>query len=69
MKDKQILSDLGNRVRKLRKEKGWSQEEAAHQFGLARTYYGDIERGSRNVSLLNLEVIANGLGISVRDLF
>lgn len=64
-----IQQKFGNRVRMLRKSKGWSQEEFADQCGLHRTYIGAIERGERNVSLNNIHAIAKALGISVKDLF
>lgn len=49
-------------VRALRKAKGWSQEELADRSGLHRTYVSSIERGLRNVSLDNIEVLAKALG-------
>jgi transcriptional regulator with XRE-family HTH domain len=67
--NKSIQQKFGNRVRKLRKNKGWSQEEFADECGLHRTYIGAIERGERNVSLNNIHAIAKALGISVKDLF
>ena len=68
-KNVSIQQKFGNRVRKLRKSKGWSQEEFADQCGLHRTYIGAIERGERNVSLNNIHAIAKALDISVKDLF
>lgn len=56
-------------VRSLRKAKGWSQETLAERSGLHRTYVSSLERGERNVSLDNLGVIADTLGISISDLF
>ena len=67
--NKTIQQKFGNRVRKLRKGKGWSQEEFADECGLHRTYIGAIERGERNVSLKNIHAIAKALGISVKELF
>jgi len=67
--NKTIQQKFGNRVRKLRKGKGWSQEEFADECGLHRTYIGAIERGERNVSLNNIYAIAKALGISVKELF
>ena len=68
-KNKTIQEKFGNRVRKLRKERGWSQEAFADECGLHRTYIGAIERGERNVSLNNIHAIANALGIPVKELF
>ena len=67
--NKTIQQKFGNRVRKLRKSKGWSQEGFADECGLHRTYIGAIERGERNVSLNNIHAIAKALGISVKELF
>ncbi|MEW5884043.1 MAG: helix-turn-helix transcriptional regulator [Armatimonadota bacterium] len=52
---------LGNRVRALRLAAGLSQERFALECGLDRTYISGVERGQRNVSLVNLEKIARGL--------
>lgn len=62
------LEKFGQRVRQLRKKAGYSQESFADECGLDRTYVGGIERGERNVSLLNIERIAKTLGISLSDL-
>jgi transcriptional regulator with XRE-family HTH domain len=63
-----IQQKFGNKIRKLRKQKGFSQEELAFQSGLHRTYISDIERGFRNVSLKNIEKIAKALGVNAKDL-
>lgn len=67
--DTTILQDLGQRVRKLRQQQGFSQEAFAARCGLDRTYIGGIERGERNVALRNLSVIASRLGLSLSELF
>jgi transcriptional regulator with XRE-family HTH domain len=59
---------LGERVRQLRLEHSWSQEEFAFQTGLHRTYVGAVERGERNVSLENILRIAKALKLSASDL-
>ena len=61
MPDSDILLRFGERVRKLRKECGWSQEEFADNCGLDRTYVGGIERGERNLSLVNIARLAKAL--------
>jgi len=66
--DADILKRFGHRVRALRKAKGLSQEAFADTCGLDRTYVGGIERGERNLGLRNIEVIAQGLGLSVSEL-
>lgn len=60
---------FGRRVRRLRQQRGLSQEALALQCGLDRTYVGGVERGERNISLLNIHRIARGLGLPLRDLF
>lgn len=60
---------FGARVRQLRKQKGWTQAEMADRLGIDRSYLADIERGKRNVALLNIEIIASGFGITVSRLF
>ncbi|MEP2280355.1 helix-turn-helix transcriptional regulator [Maribacter sp.] len=64
-----ILISFGNKVKTFRKEKGISQEELAFRSDLHRTYIGMIERAEKNITLRNIEKIANGLDISVLDLF
>jgi transcriptional regulator with XRE-family HTH domain len=48
---------------RLRKERGWTQEALAHECDLHRTYIGDIERHARNVTIDNIEKLANALGV------
>lgn len=63
-----ILKRFGDRLRKLRKVKGWSQEDFAYECGLDRSYVGGLERGERNVALRNIEKLAKALGISISEL-
>jgi len=65
----QVQKHFGERVRELRKEKGLSQEALALACELDRTYIGGVERGERNISLLNIYKIAVALRISLKDLF
>jgi transcriptional regulator with XRE-family HTH domain len=60
---------FGNAVRKWRHKLGVSQEEFADICGMDRTYVGGIERGERNVSLINIEKIAKALKTSIPRLF
>ena len=60
---------FGRAIRRIREEQGINQEEAAERCGLHRTYYSGVERGVRNVSLVNLEKIAKGLKTSLPALF
>jgi transcriptional regulator with XRE-family HTH domain len=64
-----IKTLFGRRVRQLRTALGVAQEAFAHQIGIDRSYYGSIERGRRNVSLDNVQRIADGLGVPPADLF
>lgn len=63
-----ILIKFGKNVRELRKTKGISQEELAYKANLHRTYIGMIERAEKNITLLNIEKIANALEVSINDL-
>ncbi|MEC0168272.1 helix-turn-helix domain-containing protein [Paenibacillus graminis] len=69
MKDKEILKLVGARIRILRKEKGLSQESLGEKGGFHFSYIGQIERGEKNVSLLNLSKIAETLGVNLIQLF
>lgn len=60
---------FGKALRWRRGKLGLSQEEFADLCGLDRTYVGGIERGERNVSLVNIERVAKALNISVPELF
>jgi transcriptional regulator with XRE-family HTH domain len=60
---------FGKGVRKRRQKIGVSQEEFADMCGLDRTYVGGIERGERNLGLLNVEKIAKAFRISLSELF
>lgn len=64
-----VKSAFGNRLRELRQQRGWSQEEFALCVGLDRSYVGGVERGERNVSLENICLLAQALEIPVADLF
>ncbi len=56
-----LLIRLGERIRRLRKKRGWTQVVMAEKIGLDRTFLADVERGKRNISILNLYLIAKGL--------
>jgi transcriptional regulator with XRE-family HTH domain len=63
------LVALGRQIRKVRRERGFSQEEFANAAGLGRSYYGGVERGERNLAALNLMRIAAALEVEVGELF
>lgn len=63
-----ILNKFGERLKCLRQAKGLTQEQFALKCGLHKNYIGMIERGERNPALINIEIIANGLEISISEL-
>jgi transcriptional regulator with XRE-family HTH domain len=63
-----ITVRFGLRLRKLRKEKGWTQVQMADALGVDRSYISDMERGKKNVCLPTMEVIALGFEISLSKL-
>lgn len=63
-----LLKKFGDRVRSLRNQAGISQEKLAELAAIHRTYVSGIERGERNVSLINIRRIADALNISVSKL-
>lgn len=64
-----IKEKLGQRIKNLRNEKGISQEKFALSIDMDRTYYASVESGKRNISINNIQKIANGLGITLEQLF
>lgn len=64
-----LLSRLGLRIRNLRNKLGLTQVELAEKVGLDRSFLADVERGKRNISILNLGLIAEGLGVTLAQLF
>ncbi len=63
-----INKEVGLNIRKLREQKGISQEKLAELAGLHRTYIGQIERNEKNIGLKNLGKIAKALKVNARDL-
>lgn len=64
-----ITEKIGVRIRELRKETGLSQEKFASKIGMDRTYFASVELGKRNISIVNLEKIAQGLDVSLCKMF
>ena len=69
MTPRSVKSRFGTRLRQLREERGYSQEELAERAGLHRNYVGGVERGERNVALENIVKLAKALSVPPRDLF
>jgi transcriptional regulator with XRE-family HTH domain len=64
-----LLKALGQRIRELRTEQGYSQEAFADKCGVHRTFMGTIERGESNLSFQNIFKVATNLGVSLSTLF
>lgn len=65
----EYLIAFGQRVRDLRQRTGLSQEKFALKIGMDRTYFSSVEAGKRNISLINIKKIADGLDVPVHSLF
>ena len=63
-----ILRTFGNKIRVFRIKEGFSQEELGDRAGLDRSYIGGVERGERNISLINIFKLAKGLGLAPKRL-
>lgn len=63
-----VLKQFGKRLAELRKAKGWSQEKLALESGIARSYLGGVERGQRNIALVNICKLADTLGVKPSEL-
>jgi transcriptional regulator with XRE-family HTH domain len=66
--EKKQLTAFGARMKLFREESGLSQEKLALKCGLDRTYIGSVERGERNISLINIHKIAEAMDILVHEL-
>lgn len=66
--ERQIQESFGRRLRELRKQRGLSQEALALACDLDRTYVGGVERGERNVCLINIYKLSRALRLSPKDL-
>ena len=60
---------FGRTVRRLRTDRGFSQESFADEIGVHRTFMGSVERGETNISLDNIARIAKGLRVTLAELF
>lgn len=64
-----ITVELGKRIRELRTRTGLSQEKFALKIGMDRTYFTSVEAGKRNIAICNIKKIADGLGVTLSELF
>lgn len=64
-----IQQTFGQRIQSIRKNQKLSQEKFALLIDMDRTYYASVEAGKRNISLVNIKKIADGLGVSISELF
>ncbi|MCB0668427.1 MAG: helix-turn-helix transcriptional regulator [Saprospiraceae bacterium] len=69
IKDQEFLDQLAERLRTIRKEKGMSQEDLAYKSNLALSQIGRIERGETNPTICTLKVLADGLEVTLSELF
>jgi len=60
---------FGKRLAEVRKAKGWSQEKLSLESGVARSYLGGVERGQRNIAIVNICRLAETLGVKPAVLF
>lgn len=67
--ERELLMKFGESLRSLREESGLSQEKLAFNCGLDRTYVGSVERGERNISLLNISKLADAFNLSLSSFF
>lgn len=68
MINKFLLKEFGLRIKILRETKEWTQEDLADKTGFHRTYIGMIERGERNISLINIAIFASVFELSISQL-
>ena len=68
LSDQRFLRRIGDRIRDQRVARSLTQDELGKKCDLHRTFIGSVERGERNVSILNLKVIAAALRVSLAEL-
>lgn len=64
-----IIKVIGNRIKNIRTEKGFSQEELAYKANLSCSYFGQLERGAKSAGIETLEKLSNALSVSIADFF
>lgn len=63
-----IKLKVGLKIKELRKQKGFTQEQLSELTDIDRTYISDVERGIRNIAIVNLEKIANAFEVELFEL-
>ena len=69
LNEDKVKYDFGNALREIRKSQGYSQEDLSEKTGLHRTYISDVERGDRNIALINIVKVCNALSIKPSAFF
>jgi transcriptional regulator with XRE-family HTH domain len=69
LEEQNFLRQLGSKIRELRDVGGFTQAQLGDACGLHRTFVGSVERGERNVAILNLRLIAKALRVPLAELF
>ena len=69
MAEEELARRFGELVRRLRRERGYSQEDFSFRVGLHQTYVSSVERGERNVTIGTADRIARALGMTIAGLF
>lgn len=69
MRGTSLQIELGNRIRTIRNQKGWTLDHLGQITGLNSKHIGEIERGQANVTLESLKSLGDGLNVTVADLF
>ncbi|KAA8380218.1 XRE family transcriptional regulator [Leuconostoc citreum] len=64
-----ILNFIAHRIRQLRQQQNVSQEKFAYNIGMDRSYFASVESGKRNISIINLQKIVTGLGVTLEEFF
>jgi transcriptional regulator with XRE-family HTH domain len=64
-----VKAKIGQRIKKLRETATMSQKDLSYSADLDRSYIASVENGQRNISIVNIEKIANALGVKLKDFF
>lgn len=64
-----IKTKIGQRIKQLREEKKMAQKDLAYSADLDRSYIASVENGQRNISIVNIEKIADALNVTLKEFF